>query len=124
MGDCFQLITFKLQLPDEIRTMAEDTMIPDELKTMVEFQTKVLDKRVTLIGVYFYTTWCSPSVLLAKAEPSITWFRVNSEYNQDTIDTQNIRVIPTIKLYKSGDCVETLEGDVANKVIPAIARHR
>ena len=80
------------------------------------FESEVL-KSDKVILVDFYATWCGPCQMLGPILEEIAGetqdfdiAKINIDENQELAIENEIEVVPTILIYKSGQVVERVEG--------------
>ncbi len=69
------------------------------------------------ILVDFWATWCTPCMMqgevlheIAEHHPNLRIGKVNVDENPQLAAAFQIEVIPTMMLFRSGDCMETVTG--------------
>lgn len=94
------------------------------------FEKDVLENK-KLVLVDFFATWCGPCQMLAPVLEKISNERNDIEIAKIDIDenmeiaiTYNIDVVPTLKIFKNGNIVKSLEGFKSEKeLIEEIERY-
>lgn len=94
------------------------------------FEKDVLENK-KLVLVDFFATWCGPCQMLAPVLEKISNERndieiakIDIDENMETAITYNIDVVPTLKIFKNGNIVKSLEGFKSEKeLIEEIERY-
>lgn len=94
------------------------------------FEKDVLENK-KLILVDFFATWCGPCQMLAPVlekisneRTDIEIVKVDIDENMETAIKYGIDVVPTLKLFKNGNIVNSLEGFKSEKeLIEEIEKH-
>lgn len=70
-----------------------------------------------VVVVDFFATWCGPCKMLApvfeelaKEMPNVKFFKVDIDESLDLARQYNVSSVPTIKIFRKGDLMETLIG--------------
>jgi len=85
--------------------------------TKDNFDTDVLENQ-NLQLVYYYALWCKPCLEMEEAlnqvadelSEKMTVLRVNTDTENEIVQQQKIRVIPTFQVFKEGKAVDTFRG--------------
>jgi thioredoxin 1 len=81
--------------------------------------------------VDFWATWCGRCIkiapvyesLSAKYGSSVIFAKVDVDEAVDVSADENVKAMPTFKVYKSGKCVDTLVGAIPSALEAMCARH-
>lgn len=92
------------------------------------FEEEVLKSKGVVI-VDFYGTWCMPCKMLAPIvekvadEKGVKLCKVDIDENEELIKKYKIMAVPTLKIFKDGNEVETLVGLTSeSKIIETIEK--
>eukprot|EP00948_MAST-09A_sp_MAST-9A-sp1_P003408 g3408.t1 len=91
------------------------------VKTIKDEETfnKLIKDTKSVVICDFYAKWCGPCRSCAPSyedmskkysESTVTFAKVDVDVARDVAQSQQIRSMPTFKIYKDGKCVETLTG--------------
>ena len=87
-------------------------------------------KENDLVIVDFYATWCGPCVRAApifaqmsKEFPNVRFIKVDVDKNRATSSANKITAMPTFKVFKNGDEVETITGFSEAKIRSLITKY-
>ncbi len=90
-----------------------------------EEYSKILKKDLVLVD--FFATWCGPCRLLskeieslAKKRPDLEIVKVDIDKFPDIADKNHIMVVPTMKIYKKGNEVNSHSGYIAEEEIESL----
>ncbi len=84
-----------------------------------EFQEKVIEgSKAKPVVVDFWAPWCGPCRMVSpvldelsdEMSDKITFFKLNTDENQETASQFGVMSIPTIMLFKGGEPVERIIG--------------
>ena len=83
--------------------------MPEVIKTLEEFKAKVLVDTDKLMVVDFTAAWCGPCKIIApkfeamsKEFPTVGFFKVDVDENDDTAAEYGIQAMPTFLFFKGG----------------------
>ncbi len=80
-----------------------------------------------LVVVDFYATWCGPCVRLAPlyeelskrySSDDIIFVKVNADENRELCTREQIRALPTFKIFRSRKCIAATSGMVTHGFKP------
>ena len=84
--------------------------------TNQNFEAEVLKSNIPVL-VDFFATWCGPCKMLAPVFeevsneiPNAKFFKVDIDQSLDLARQYNVSSVPTIKIFRQGDLMETLVG--------------
>ena len=86
----------------------------------------------TITIVDFYATWCPPCkaavpVYARMSEDfyaqGVQFFKVDVDKNRDISGSEGITAMPTFKIYKAGQCIETVRGFNSSAIRAALDKH-
>lgn len=106
--------------------MAKPTAITD-----ASFESEVLNSNIPVL-VDFWAEWCGPCRALApkleeiatELEGKVKIVKVNVDENRTHAEKFNVRGIPTMILFKGGNEVEQIVGNVPkDTIVSAIQKH-
>lgn len=94
-----------------------------------ELQERTQQSDQTLV-VDFWATWCGPCVKIAPffealsaKYPDAVFAKVDVDELEDVSMEENVNAMPTFKIYKSGKCVDQLEGAIQSALAAMVAKH-
>ena len=83
---------------------------------MDEFNNEVINSNEVAV-IDFFATWCGPCKMLAPVFeevsneiPNAKFFKVDIDQSLDLARQYNVSSVPTIKIFRQGDLMETLVG--------------
>ena len=83
---------------------------------MDEFNNEVVNSNEVVV-VDFFATWCGPCKMLAPVfeevaneTPNAKFFKVDIDESLDLARQYSVSSVPTIKIYRKGDLMETFVG--------------
>ena len=83
---------------------------------MDEFNNEVINSNEVAV-IDFFATWCGPCKMLAPVFeevsneiPNAKFFKVDIDESLDLARQYNVSSVPTIKIFRQGDLMETLVG--------------
>ena len=97
---------------------------------MDEFNNEVINSNEVAV-IDFFATWCGPCKMLAPVFeevsneiPNAKFFKVDIDQSLDLARQYNVSSVPTIKIFRQGDLMETLVGFMAKeKLSEAIKKY-
>lgn len=89
-----------------------------------EFKAKLAEYGEKLVVVDFFAEWCGPCRMMmpkvhAMAEEmaeDVVFIKVDVDENEDIAESEGVQAMPTFKIYKSGEQIETMAGANADKL--------
>lgn len=103
----------------------------NQINSKKGFDTSVIENsKEKLVVVDFFATWCGPCKVIAPkiiemsgTYPNADFYKIDVDELQETAAEQGITAMPTFKLYKGGEEVETVIGANPQGLKIAIDRH-
>ncbi|XP_052774702.1 thioredoxin-like [Mya arenaria] len=101
------------------------------LETKADFDAALSAAAGKLMVVDFTASWCGPCKMIApvfeglsQEHADVDFYKVDVDANADTSESQGISCMPTFKLYKNGEVVDTLEGADKDKLKALIVSNK
>ncbi|XP_063688201.1 thioredoxin-like [Bolinopsis microptera] len=102
------------------------------LESWKEFEKHVLHyKGSKIVVVDFWAASCGDCIVLApffytlaEKNKQCDFYEVDVEETTEVANWAKIKKLPTIKFYKYGQCIETIEGGAQGKISAAVAKHK
>ena len=87
-----------------------------DITTTKEFDTIINDKDRKAVLIDFWAPWCGPCRMLTPTISKLSQtfpdnvYKVNVDVQREVAARYGIRGIPSVKIFKKGDVMETLQG--------------
>ena len=109
----------------------QDSKMIHNIATKEEFNEKVTNRSDDkCVMVDFWARWCGPCrkigpVLekIAIENPGIEVYKVNVDSNSETAQANDVLALPTFKLFKNGQCLETFKGSNESNLRKILAQN-
>ena len=87
-----------------------------DITTTQEFDTIINDSEKKAVLIDFWAPWCGPCRMLTPTISKLSQtypdnvYKVNVDVQREVAARYGIRGIPSVKIFKKGDVMETLQG--------------
>jgi thioredoxin 1 len=89
-----------------------------------EYKAKLAEYGDKLVVVDFFAEWCGPCrMMMPKVHKmaedfgdEVAFIKVDVDENEDIAESEGVQAMPTFKLYKKGEQIETMSGANADKL--------